>query len=108
MGAPLRRPVAAFIETGHGGGQGVGQVSLLLGPHADQQLAQALVREAIGADPAVAGRVAAQPAHGAPPIGRLLGEAAEASSRVPPSAYVLYRHQETVGGIPAGMGNHNR
>ena len=100
MGPTLAGPVQSFIQAGHGRCQ-----SIEAGPGIlEQQLGEALVREAVAAHLAVAPALATQPGQGGRAICRLLAKPGRLAAGVTPTPAVLHHHGVAVAGIPVGVG----
>ena len=104
MGTPFAGPVIALTGTGHGGGQAVRQCAGIAVGGGIEQLAEALVGEAITPQPAIGPGQAPGPAHRLGPIDRLLVKAAKIAIRIPLAAHVLHHHHKAPGRVPAGVG----
>ena len=104
VGTPLAGPVIAFTGPGHGRGQAIRQGGGIALGGGIEQLAEALIRKAITAQPAIGPGQTPGPAHRLGAIGRLLVKATEMALRIPLAAHVLHHHHKSLGRVPAGMG----
>ena len=109
VGTALAGPVGAFVEPGHGRGQAIGQaIAVRIVPFVMdavvEELAQALIGEAIGAHQAIAAGELAYPPNRISPIRGFLGKALEIPLGFAPAPNVLHHHQKPMLGVPVRMG----
>ena len=100
VASTIAGPMQPLVQSAHRWGEGVGQV-LRIGI---EQLAQALIREAVGAHLSSAPGLLADPAQRVRGVAGLLGKAAEITTRITPAADVLNQDCKSSLGVPTRMG----
>ena len=100
VGSAFAAPVVTFIQTRHRGSKTIGERAARLG----KQLREALIREAVNTNAAVAFRQAANPGQGGIGVGRFLTESVEPASGLTLTAHVLHHHHKPLFSPPARVG----